>query len=169
MKQLTDKQFEEIYDQYFDELYVVAYSYTTNKFDAEDIVQEVFVKFYRARKTFADNKSIKYYLIRMTINRSIDYIRHIKNSKTLIADEYVNSFPDTLNSDSSKNEEIYMCVCSLKSDYKTIIMLYYYDNYSIKEIASILKISESNVKVRLNRARTKLKEIISERRDKDGI
>jgi len=87
----------------------------------------------------------------------------------LIADEYVNSIPDTLNSDSSKNEEIYMCVCSLKSNYKTIIMLYYYDNYSIKEIASILKISESNVKVRLNRARTKLKEIISERRDKDGI
>ena len=169
MKQLTDKQFEEIYNQCFDELYVVAYSYTINKFDAEDIVQDVFVKFYRARKTFEDNDSLKYYLIRMVINKSIDYIRHIKNTKTMIDDEYVNSVPDTLNSDSSETEEMYKCVCSLKDNYKSIIILYYYDNYSVKEIASILKISETNVKVRLNRARIKLKEIISERRRQDGV
>ena len=62
---------------------------------------------------------------------------------------------------------MYDAVGSLKDIYKTVIILHYYDDYSIKDIASILKISENNVKVRLNRAREKLKQIINERAKKD--
>ena len=63
---------------------------------------------------------------------------------------------------------MYECVCSLKDSYKTVIILFFYDNYNIKEISNILKISESNVTTRLDRAKKKLKEIIIERRTNNG-
>ena len=155
---MTKEEFEIIYNEHYKLLYKVAYCYVLNKCDAEDIVQDTFVKFYRAHKTFQSSDSLKYYLIRMTINQSIDYIR--RNKKIVSANqEDIESLPDEA---STKSEKIWECVCSLKEKYKTVIILYYYDTYSIKEIASILKISESSVKMRLSRARSLLKEKINE-------
>ena len=172
MNQITDSQFEIIYNNTYDSLYTIAFSYVLNKFDAEDIVQDVFIKLYRARKEFSDEQSLKYWLIRVTINKCIDFLRHKKHTVRLFDnDEYINNLPDTSNlvsSSNNKNEEIRKCVLSLKESYKTVIILRYYDNYSIKEMACILKISETNVNVRLNRAKTKLKKMIEERRQKNG-
>lgn len=166
MKQLTDSEFARVFDQYFKELFNIAYGYTHDSFEAEDIVQEVFIKFYRAHKTFSDN-SEKYWLIRITINKSLDFLRKKKNTNILTNSEYIDSLPDTYIND-DKNKDIYECVNLLSESYKTIIILHYFDNYSIKEITSILKISESNVTTRLNRAKNKLKEIIVKRRASDG-
>ena len=163
MKRITDAEFLRAFNEYFNLLSRIAYSYTLNKFDAEDVVQEVFIKFYRAHKTFNNNLDEKYWLIRITINQSLDCIKQRKNKKeVLIGDEYINNLPETSDAD-EKHEEIRKCVLSLKDSYKNIIILYYYDDYSIKEIANILKISESNVTTRLSRAKKKLKEIIIER------
>ena len=166
MKQLTDEQFDKVVCDYSQMLFKVAYSYTKSITDSEDIVQEVFMKLYRARKVFENDEHIKNWLIRVTINQSINENKR-KQKELLIGDEYINNLPDTSDAD-EKNEEIYDCVCSLKDSYKTIIILYFYDNYCIKEIANILKISESNVTTRLNRAKRKLKEIIVERRANNG-
>ncbi len=144
----------------------VAYSYTKNIFDADDIVQEVFLKLYRARKVFENEEHIKNWLIRVAINHSLDLIKR-KQREMLIDTEYINNLPEPSDAD-EKNRVIKECVLSLKDSYKTIIILHYYDNYSIKEISDILKISENSVKVRLNRARNKLKVIINERNDKNG-
>lgn len=163
MNKLTVEEFENVIDKYQDMLLKIAYSYTKNTFDSEDIVQDVFVKFYRARKTFDSEEHIKNWLIRVTINRSIDYIK--RNKRILSDDEYINNLPDTL--ESRDDEEIYNLVSSLRKDYRVIITLFYYDDYSIKDIASILNIKENNVKVRLNRARCKLKELLEER-NKNG-
>ena len=153
---MTKEEFEIIYNEHYKLLYKVAYGYVLNKCDSEDIVQDTFVKFYRAHKTFTSSDSLKYYLIRMTINQRIDYIRHNKKIVS-VNQEDIESLPDEV---SNKNEMIWECVCSLKEKYRTVIILYYYDTYSIKEIASILKISESSVKMRLSRARSILKEKI---------
>ena len=147
-------------------LFKIAYSYTKNTFDSQDIVQEVFVKFYRVRNSFENEEHIKNWLIRVTINKSLNALKQNKK-ELLVGGEYINNLSETSEVD-EKNEEIRECVLALKDSYKTVIILYYYDNYSIKEIASFLKISENNVKVRLNRARVKLKEIIYERKDKNG-
>lgn len=168
MKRITDADFSRVFNEYYSLLSRIAYSYTLNIFDAEDVVQEVFIKFYKAHKNFNSNLEEKYWFIRVTINQSLDCIKQRKNKEVLIDSEYINIFsktPDT----GEKNEEIYECVCSLKDSYKTIIVLYFYDDYSIKEIAKILKISESNVTTRLDRAKKKLKEIIIERRANNGI
>lgn len=167
MKQITDIDFSRAFNEYYSLLARIAYSYTLDKFDAEDVVQEVFIKFYRAHKNFNNHLDEKYWLIRVTINRSLDCIKQRKNNKILIDNEYINNLPDTSDAD-EKNEEMYECVCSLKDSYKTVIILFFYDNYNIKEISNILKISESNVTTRLNRAKKKLKEIIIERRTNNG-
>lgn len=167
MSQLTDEQFEVIYNKYYVMLLNIANKYVRNSLDSEDIVQEVFIKFYRIAKTFKNDESIKYYLIRLTINRSLNMIKTRK--KLLIDNEYINNLPDISNTDekSGSKQEIYNCVCLLKDNYKTVIMLYYYENYSLKQIANILKISESNASTRLNRAREKIKKIIEERNKND--
>lgn len=154
---MTKEEFEIIYNEHYKLLYKVAYGYVLNKYDAEDIVQDSFVKFYRVHKTFTSSDSLKNYLIRITINQSIDYIRHNKRIVS-VNQEDIESIPEEV---SSKNEMIWECVCSLKEKYRTVIILYYYDEYSIKEIAGILKISESSVKMRLSRARDFLKEKIN--------
>lgn len=89
-----------------------------------------------------------------------------KKREIIVDTEYVNNLQDKEEHD-EKCLVMYDAVGSLKDIYKTVIILHYYDDYSIKDIASILKISENNVKVRLNRAREKLKQIINERAKKD--
>ena len=89
-----------------------------------------------------------------------------KKREIIVDTEYVNNLQDKEEHD-EKSLVMYDAVGSLKDIYKTVIILHYYDDYSIKDIASILKISENNVKVRLNRAREKLKQIINERAKKD--
>lgn len=154
---MTKEEFEIIYNEHYKLLYKVAYGYVLNQCDAEDIVQDAFVKFYRAHKTFTSSDSLKYYLIRITINRSIDYIRHNKKIVSVNRED-IENLPDK---GSNRNEMIWEFVCSLKEKYRTVIILHYYDNYSIKEISSILMTSESNVKMRLSRARDFLKEKIN--------
>lgn len=167
MNHLTDEQFEIIYNKYYSMLLNIANKYVRNYPDSEDIVQEVFIKFYKNNKTFEEDEMIKYYLIRLTINYSLNVIKHEK--KQLIDNEYINNLPDTSNSEerNENKEEIYNCICLLKDNYKTIIILYYYEKYSLKQISNILKISESNASTRLNRAREKLKKIIEERKYKN--
>ena len=160
---ISDEKFELIITSYHKLLFSIAYSYIRSNYYAEDIVQDAFIKLYRARKRFENEEHIKNWLIRVTINECLDTLKN-KTNELLIDNEYINNLSDTSDADKGKNEDIYSCICSLKDEYKTIIILYYYDNYSLKEIANILKISESNASSRLVRARGKLKKIILERR-----
>ena len=101
MSHLTDEQFEIIYNKYYSMLLNIANKYVRNYPDSEDIVQEVFIKFYKNNKTFEEDEMIKYYLIRLTINYSLNVIKHEK--KQLIDNEYINNLPDTSNSE-ERNE-----------------------------------------------------------------
>ena len=161
MRQLTDESFEALITKYHSLLVSIAYSYMYDNFYAEDIVQDSFIKLYRARKRFESEEHI-----RVTINGCLNALKR-KAKELLIETECINNLPDTSDADKGKNEDIYSCICSLKDEYKTIFILHYYDNYSLKEIANILKISESNASSRLVRARCKLKKIILERRKND--
>ena len=159
---ISDEKFELIITSYHKLLFSIAYSYIRSNYYAEDIVQDAFIKLYRARKHFESDEHIKNYLIRVTIDECLDVLRHDK--KIILTDtEYFDNLTD-VNTSNEKNEDIYGCICSLNDSYKNIIILYYYDNYSLKEIANILKISESNASTRLVRARDKLKKVVLERR-----
>ena len=160
---LTEEEFEEKYNLYSQELMNISYGYTRNREDSLDIIQNVFYKFFNSKKSFPTQLDEKHWLIRVTINECKDLLR--RKSRITILDE------DTINSISFKNDtdeenlRLYKLsekVEKLPEKYRVVIILYYYDSLPVKEIEKILKLSESAVKKRLERARTLLKKEMEE-------
>lgn len=151
---IDEKKFKEKYDLYANDLYIISYGYLNSKDDALDIVQDVFLKYLDYDKAFKDLNHEKYWLIRVTINLCKDYLR--KKKRIITDDEYISNLGDKKsNQDILKYE-----IGNLPQKYKDVIILYYYKSYSVKQIADALKISDSNVRKRLERARNILKERI---------
>ena len=155
--ELSRERFEKIYKLYSQELINISYGYTKNFDDSFDIVQNVFYKLFASNKKFKTNNDEKYWLIRVTINESKDFLR--KKKKTTIVDTEI---LDTIQKDSKNNngkiQLLKMLIRKLPEKYKSVIILHYYDLLLIKEISIILNISENAVKKRLERARKMLKE-----------
>ena len=78
-------EIEKLIDTYSDYLYRIAFIYTKDRLAAEEVVQDVFVNYYHKSDQFEQKASIKTYLVKMTINRSYDYLRSWKNKKFFIA------------------------------------------------------------------------------------
>lgn len=155
---ISEKQFDYAYKEFAKELLYIAYGYTRNKEDSIDIMQNAYVALLESNITFESNEHIKYFLIRVTINESINFVKSYSHRKVIRNNDFVMNFPET------KKEELPYdlseIVNILPEKYKTIIVLHYYDDMKIKDISSVLKISEPAVKKRLERARNLLKKII---------
>ena len=155
---ISEKQFDYVYNEYAKELYNIAYGYTRNRDDSIDIMQNAYVVLLESNKKFESNEHIKYFLIRVTINESLDLLKSANKKKVIRNNDFVINFPET------KKEELQFdlseIVSTLPEKYKTIIILHYYDDMKIKDISNVLKISEPAVKKRLERARNLIKEII---------
>ena len=120
--------------------------------DAEDITQEVFLKFLKYDGDFTTLDNEKYWLVRVTINTSKSFLTSSWKKKISLSDEV------TLNAPSGSSEQDYFnLIVNLPNKLKEVIVLYYYENFKINEIAQILKSSESAIKKRLQRARDLLK------------
>lgn len=144
--------------QFRDMVFRVAYSYIKNVADAEDIMQEVFLRLYRSNEIFEKDENVKSWLIRVTINASKDYLKSAWMSKRTALEENYAIHP-------IKDSELAEAMNSLKSKYRIVIYLHYYEGYAVKEIAGLLGISESNVKARLKRGRDMLRNIITDETD----
>jgi RNA polymerase sigma-70 factor (ECF subfamily) len=140
-------------EKYLKTVYRVALGYVKNSHDAEDITQNVFFKLYKRQDEFISAEAEKAWLIRVAVNESKDLLKSAWFNKRSELDE---SLVVSENSDL----EIYEYVKKLKPKYRTVIYLYYYEGYSTKEIAEILKTPLSTVKMQLQRSRKYLKEII---------
>ena len=125
-------------ETYSDMLIRISYSYMKNLSDAEDITQEVFIKLLEKQPNFKNEVHEKSWLIRVAINLSKDKLKssYFKNTTPLEED-----FVDTTKEDN----EIIQSVLNLPVKYRSIVLLYYYENYSISEISNILNIKESTV------------------------
>ena len=132
-------------------LYRVAFSRTQNKSDAEDVVQEVFLRYLRSNTYFGNEEYRKAWLLRVTINCSKSLLTSSWFRKTEPLDEDIPvENPELLG--------VYPAVQALPVKYRTVIHLYYFEDLSVKQIASILDIGESSVKTQLHRARAMLRE-----------
>ena len=154
MRNVSEKEFEQKYNLYNIMIYSIALNYLHNEDDALDIMQDVFMKYLNSNKRFETGEYEKYWLIRVTINTSITALKSKWKTNVLIDNEKINSLNSEENKDSLRMREI---ISSLKNNYKEVIILYYYENYSINEIASMLNISLNAVKKRLERARNIIK------------
>jgi len=155
MRILSEQEFNIKYELYSQELMNIAYGYTKNRDDSFDIMQTVFTKIINKPKQFVNLNEEKYWLIRITINECKDFLRK-KAKYPVINDDLVNSFPSPLNN-TNELEKIAETVKNLPEKYRSVIILFYYDELSIKEISKSLKITENAVKKRLERARKLIK------------
>ena len=153
---------EELIDTYSDYLYRIAFIYTKDEKVAEEVVQDVFWKYYQTQQ-YDGRASVKTYLTKMTINRSYDYLRSWKNKKALLVETSRNAKgADTEAIQHEERGEITADVLKLPLKYREVLLLYYYEDLQVAEIAELCKLSVSTVKTRLQRARTKLKPLLLE-------
>ena len=157
--------FEELVDLHGESLMRLAFMYVKNRQVAEDIVQDVFLRAYEKRNDFKGNSSYKTYLSRITVNRSYDYLRSWTYKNTILSNKIALVVKSGRSAESEVllNSERHVLgheVIGLPVKYREVLTLYYYQDFSIDEIAEVLKCPSSTVKTRLRRARTKLKERI---------
>lgn len=153
---------EEVLDRYGDYLLRIAYTYVKDKRIAEEILQDVMFTYYRKQDQFRKEASLKTYLTRMTVNRCYDYLRSWKNKREVLLDRiFEKGKSKSVEMSYIENEErleITRTVFTLKIKLREVILLYYYAEYTTKEIAEIINIPESTIKSRLQKARTELRE-----------
>lgn len=149
---------ETAYDLYADTLYRVALSHLQSDEDAQDAVQDVFIKYINSSPIFRDSDHEKAWFIRSVINRCHDLLRYKKVRNHITLDEIAEITSDT--SENNLQQEVMLLLSQIDEKYKSVIILHYLEGYSVKEVSSILKISESSVKMRLVRGREMMKSII---------
>ena len=155
MPRLTEEQFEVKYQMYKEMLYNISYTYLKNSFDSEDLIQEVFLKYLKYDGNFESLDNEKYWLIRVTINSCKSFLTTAWKKNTILSSEEIER-----KKDQGIDTTYFLAISNLPNKYKEVIVLYYYENFKIEEIAQILKASQSAIKKRLQRAKEKLKEEI---------
>ncbi len=143
-------KFETAYDLYGKAVYRLAMVYLGRHADAEDVTQEVFVRLLYRAPGFADGDHEKRWLLRVTANLCKDQLKGFWRRQ-------VTELEDTLPAAPPEEQEALAAVMALPQQYKLPIHLHYYEGYSVAEIAEILKLGQSAVKMRLKRGREMLK------------
>lgn len=149
---------QELIEHYQNMLFAAAFQMCKNSEDAEDVVQDTFIQYHTSKKQFENEEHIRAWLLRVAINRA----KNVNLTFWRRNRESLEDYMETLTYDSKESEELFETVLRLPEKYRIIIHLFYYEEYSVREIAEILKIGESNVKVRLSRGRKLLKEVLKE-------
>ena len=159
--------FRQVYNEVFPVVMKVAYHVTYNQDVAEDICQDAFIRFYDKYMTFPSVDDAKFWLIRVVKNLAINHVkRKMRESASLekvMRGPQVNPFKDGASELILKESTaaVRKAVSELPEIYKTVIVLREYAGLDYKEIAKVLKISESNVKVRVHRARKELETMLN--------
>jgi RNA polymerase sigma-70 factor (ECF subfamily) len=146
----TDDQINDVLTKYSNMVYRLALSRTRNVADAEDILQEVFLRFVHKMPEFQSEEHRRAWLIRVTINCS---------SKLLTSAWFRRTVPleEELKFETREKGEVYYAVMELPVKYRTVIHLFHYEDLSISQISEVLSIKESTIKSQLLRARQLLK------------
>lgn len=151
--QAIGNDLDTLYSVYGDMVYRLALVRTRSVADAEDVTQEVFLRLLRTDTVFASEEHRKAWLITVTLNCSKNVLGSAFRRHTVALDAIVE--PGT--EDEMPDSTVYDAVMQLPQKFRTAIHLYYYEDYSIKEIADAMHASESAVKSWLFRARAQLK------------
>lgn len=152
--------YEEAADKFIDTVYRLAFARTKSPEHAEDITQEVFLKLLQCKNKFESEEHLKAWILRVTINLTKDLFMSSWFRKTEGLDENISVHIE-------EKSELFYALMELPKKYRTAIHLHYYEGYSVKEIAQIIKASEGTVKSQLHRGREMLKTIL-EREVNDG-
>lgn len=140
-------------EKYRNNLYTAAFNVCKNAQDAEDVVQDTFLQYWSQKKEFETEQHIRAWLLRVAINKAKNKNNTFFRRNALPLEDYM----ETLAFQSEESSELFEAVMKLPEKYRIVVHLFYYEDYSVKEIADILKITPGNVKVRLSRGRMSLR------------
>jgi RNA polymerase sigma-70 factor (ECF subfamily) len=171
--QKMQHNFESIYNQYSILVYNVALHYLQNVEDAEEITQDVFVQVYDSLDSFKEKASIKTWIYRISINKSLDFIKHKKSTKRffIFGKKSENEFeinnlsnfehPGIALENKENAQILFQTINELTENQKTAFILSKLDGLSNPEIAEIMNVSISSIESLIFRAKTSLKEKLS--------
>lgn len=164
MSRQTDKQqknidMEKLIELYGEELLRLCYLYLHDWQLAEDAVQDVYINIFRKYRNFQEQSSVKTWITRIAINVCKSYLRTPWKKKVLYGD--LNPVWDEEKEAKEtvfRDDTVILAIYELKPKYREVVLLFYYQELKVREIAEILGISQSAVTVRLTRAREQLKD-----------
>ena len=171
----NEADFAELIRIFRRKIYSVAYKFLGNHLDADEVVQETFVRIYRKRKELGDVKYFSTFLVRVASNYSIDLLRKRKGHSGL--DDDTNSLPGNVQLDLSKKvptpseeyenkrlmTEIKLALDQLPPRQKLTAILHDVEGFTKSEVADILECPKATVRSNLHIARSKLKRILKDR------
>ena len=157
-EELTELQYIDAVRRNSQRLFLIALTFTRRQQDAEDTMQTVFLKLWQHRGVFTDEAHMDRWLTRVCINESRSLLRRSWR-KHVGLDEIAEL---TAAAPSEQDRTLLNAVLRLPTIYRTVIHLYYYEELSVKEIASLLHLSESAVKQRLSRGRKELRQTLED-------
>ena len=163
---MDELQFADCVEKYADTVYRVAFHSCKNPADSEDIVQNVFLKLYRETKEFESEEHLRRWILRVAVNESKKLIGSAWFRRSAPLEE----FTGTMEFETPEESELFLAVMALPRKYRVPVYLFYYEDYPVREIASLCSLKESTVQTRLQRARAQLREKLRENtaRNKKG-
>ena len=157
--QRTGSSFRDVYQAYLPMVYRIAFTYLKNPQDSEDAAQETFLRLMRLEKPLQSQEHCKAWLIVTAGNVCKDLLRRRRQTELSLED------CRELSTEPALGNELMQAILELPDKYKTAVYLYYYEGYSVKEMAKLLRQSPESMKSRLRRAREQLKQRLGESLD----
>ena len=149
---------EPVYEKYKDNIFAIGFNYFKNSIEADDVVQETFLKLARCGKDFESEEHLRNWLIRVAVNEC----KRVSLSSWVKKKVSLEEYSGQIDFETKEESRVFTAVMSLPKKYRQVIHLYYYEDCSAAEIADILGISRTAVTTRLLRGREKLKQDLLE-------
>ncbi|QFT89447.1 RNA polymerase sigma factor SigX [Bacillus sp. THAF10] len=169
--------FQELYEKYHQDLYQFLFYMVNNKEQAEDLVQEVYIKVLRSYDSFEGKSSEKTWLFSIAKHVAIDSFRKQKGWKNKLLETFdwnkqqvkdSSPLPEEIALQNEQVQQMYRCLDKCKVDHRLVLVLRYIQALSIQETASVLGWTESKVKTTQHRALKVLKTSMEELQEKGG-
>ena len=135
----------------------LALGYLRNKADADDVVQEVFLKLYRYDGAFESDDHARNWLLRVTVNECTALWRLLRRRP-----ENIDDYLETLSVPAPQDAELIRQVMALPKRYRTVLYLRYFEGYATGDFAGLLGVPSATVRTRLARGRARLKDVLTE-------
>ena len=156
--------FRELYGLYVNAMYNISYRIVNNKDEAEDVLQDSFLKAFQNISRFETTHAFGGWLKKVVINGSIDQVRKRRISFVPI-DDRTNSVEIEEEDMLFDAETLRSCILELPDNYRVVLTLFLFEDQSHKEIAALLNISEGTSKSHFHRAKKKLLTLLNEKKN----